>query len=91
MKTIQEITKTTADEFGLTVADLRSTSRMAHIVLARHTAIYLACLAQVPKKDIGTWFHRDPRSIYYSVYCVKDRQSVDKAYRKTLEGLLGHS
>lgn len=87
MKTIQQITKTVAEQFGLTVADLRSQSRVERIVQARNAAMYLAHLEQCDRDAIACYFHRHPRTIYYSIACVQERASIDRKYATTITAL----
>lgn len=68
------IQEAVAKYYGLTREHLISTSRLSHIVLPRHIAVFLCCeLTTAPNLHVARWFARDHGSVYHAVRSIRSR------------------
>lgn len=87
--TIAEITKAVARQFGLHPRDLRSKSRRASLVEARHLAILIAreltgaSFARIGKALGG----RDPKTVRHGCLAASDRLANDPALASVAESI----
>ena len=81
--TIDKITKTTAKQMGLKLADMKGKSRKSTTVRARNVAIYLARqLTRTGLKEIGKYFGgRDHTTIAHSVAEIESKIGHDAELR----------
>ena len=88
--TVHEIAKRVSRHFGVTLTDLKSSSRQASLVTARHVAMYLARdLAQTHFAAIGEYFGgRNHASVMYACQRVEEHKDSDPVLRMDLEKLL---
>lgn len=77
------------EHFGVTICQLVSKSRMKHLAVPRHYALYLAymlCARSMP--DLGRRFgNRDHTSILHSVHKIRDLRETDAFVSSTVAAL----
>lgn len=84
--TVATIAQKTADYFGLTVKDLKSTARQQKIAHARHIAVYLAReVLQMSYEAIGEFFSKKHTTIMYSCDLVADKLKTDEDLKISIE------
>lgn len=75
---VAEIQHAVAQHYGLTLADIRSTSRQKRLVRPRQIAMYLARrMTTRSYPEIGLSFHRDHSTIMYAEKHVDWLREVD--------------
>jgi chromosomal replication initiator protein len=79
----------TARYFGLTLADLKSSSRQRHLVEARAVAMYLARrLTKLSLDQIGAYFgQRDHTTVLHSCRRTQELQTTDTVTRQAVASL----
>ncbi|CAH2029825.1 chromosomal replication initiator protein DnaA [Trichlorobacter ammonificans] len=84
---IELIQKTTADYFGLKVADLKSEKRLKALVQARQIALWLCRdLTTASYPDIGSKFGgKDHSTVIYSVNKIERQMAEDSYLMSTIE------
>jgi len=87
-RSIDEIMRLTARCYELSVDDLRSRSRRAHIVKPRHFAMYLCRrYTDASLKEIGRAFGRDHTSVMHALHAVERRTAEKPQLRYEFEAL----
>jgi chromosomal replication initiation ATPase DnaA len=87
-ESMQAVTDMVANEFGVSVRDLRSTSRREVYVVPRHVAFYLLREELKGKlNEIGRLFDRDHGSVLHGANRVQDRIDVDPRFAVRIEEL----
>ena len=87
---IDIVAKNTAEFFGLTVKDLKSTARQQKIAHARHIAVYLSReLLNMSYEAIGEFFAKKHTTIMYSCDLVTEKLKTDNDLQNTLEEIKG--
>lgn len=87
---INIVAKNTAEFFGLTVKDLKSTARQQKIAHARHIAVYLSReLLNMSYEAIGEFFAKKHTTIMYSCDLVTEKLKTDNDLQNTLEEIKG--
>jgi chromosomal replication initiator protein len=77
-RTVLEIQQATCDEFGISLDDLRSTSRAAGIAWARQVAMYLSReLTDATLPAIGRAFERNHTTVMHACRKTAERMSAD--------------
>ena len=78
-----------ADRFGVTLRDLRSTTRRQTIVEPRHLAMHLArSLTGLSFQAIGAYFGgRDPATVRHACQTAADRLAADPALAAAVAAL----
>lgn len=86
--TVELVAKNTAEYFGLTVKDLKSTARQQKVANARQIAIYLAReVLQMSYEAVGEFFVKKHSTVMYSCDLVKDKLKVDTEFQSTVEDI----
>jgi chromosomal replication initiator protein len=86
---VNAVQRTVADYYGITVAELVSTSRVARLAWPRQVAMHLAReLTGAPLNAIGSAFGgRNHTTIHYACARVSDRMLDDQTVAHTLDEL----
>lgn len=83
---VAAIMRAAAEEFGVTVTDMRSMRRPANVVLARQVAAYLAReLTTHSMPDLGRRLGRDHSTIHHSVHKIGALVRVDPELAARIE------
>jgi chromosomal replication initiator protein len=79
--TLEEIARAVAGKFGLTLRDLKGSTRRAVVAEGRHLAMYLARRhTTLSFRAIGTYFgNRDPATVRHACAVAADRIASDPA------------
>jgi chromosomal replication initiator protein len=82
--TIEQITKSAAKYFGISVADIKSKSRHKDFTRPRHIAMYLARkVLNAKQEEIGRFFGgRDHSSVIHAVNKIEEKIRTDKSLSK---------
>lgn len=87
--TMEQISEVVAEEFGVSVAELKSKSRLRRMCAPRQVAMWLGRkLTLGSLEDIGRFFERDHTTVLYGMNRVYDRMTRDKFFRESLETLV---
>jgi chromosomal replication initiator protein len=87
-RSIEEIMELTARCYEMSVEDLRSRSRRAHVVKPRHFAMYLCRrYTDASLKEIGRAFGRDHTSVMHALQAVEKRTVEKPQVRYEFEAL----
>jgi len=79
-RTVEEIQATTCDAFGVTLDEMRSSSRVAKVAWARQVAMYLAReLTDDTLPAIGRAFGRNHTTVLHACKRTADRMASDRA------------
>lgn len=86
---IRRCMEVACEHYGVTMEEMLSRNRLAHVAWARQVAIYMA-MTTTRYKDlqVGAAFIRERTNIVYAVSAVKDRMSTDKAIKAEVEKLI---
>jgi chromosomal replication initiator protein len=78
-RTVQEIQERTCEAFGVSLADLRSSSRAAAVAWARQVAMYLSReLTDATLPAIGRAFGRNHTTVLHACRRTADRMAADR-------------
>jgi chromosomal replication initiator protein len=87
-RTVLEIQQATCNEFGITIEELRSSSRAAGVAWARQVAMYLAReLTDATLPAIGRAFDRNHTTVMHAVRRTTERMSADPSAFDAVERL----
>ena len=87
--TIDDIQKVVAEEYGITIEDLRSKQRKERLVFPRHIAIYLAHeLTDLSWTDIGNAFNKDHSTTIHACEKIKSMVSTDPYFAETINRII---
>lgn len=87
--TIQDIQEVVAEEYGITVDELRSKQRKERFVFPRHIAIYLAHeLTDLSWTDIGEAFNKDHSTTIHACEKIKTMVANDPYFAETINKLI---
>ncbi len=89
--TTEAIARAVATRFGVSLRDLRSSSRRQALTVPRHLAIHLSReLTGQSFATLGTYFgHRDPATIRHACAVTADRLNTDPALLAVAEAIAG--
>ena len=82
---LEEISKKTADFYGVSVDDFLSSSRSQKISAARHVAVYLSReITQKSFESIAKFFNKKHTTMLYSYEKIRDDLKVNKELEKSI-------
>lgn len=89
--TLAEVTRLTANAFGVSVAELRGPGRSQSVSLARQTAMSIAReLLEVKLLEIGEYFHRGNHStVIHACRKIERQRREDPLLQSRIESILG--
>ena len=87
--TIADVQETVAEFYGIDPALLQGLSRVAHIVKARHIAIFIS-MHTLPLLDIqvARHFGRHHTTGVYVRQAIRDRLDTDAAFRREFDAIV---
>ena len=87
---LSDVTRAVVNEFGISVARIRSKNRSQELVLARQCAMYLAReLTDKRLEEIGRYFgNRDHATVVYACHRIKARSQESAELRRQLAQIL---
>lgn len=87
--TIEDIQKVVAEEYGITVEELRSKQRKERLVFPRHIAIYIAHeLTDLSWTDIGNAFNKDHSTTIHASEKIKTMVANDPYFAETVNKII---
>lgn len=87
--TIEDIQKVVAEEYGITVEELKSKQRKERLVFPRHIAIYIAHeLTDMSWTDIGEAFNKDHSTTIHACEKIKTMVANDPYFAETVNKII---
>lgn len=86
--TIEDVAKTVAGYYGVTVDDFKSSSRNQKVSSSRHVAVYLAReMTEKSFECIAEYFNKKHTTMLYSYEKIKDELKLNKELERTISDL----
>jgi len=87
--TSQDLDHNCFDSFGVSLWDIKSTSRLRDLVIPRQIFHYLLSrFCSKNKSDIGNYYNRNHSTVIYSIYAVEDLYGFDRLYTKHFKSII---
>ncbi len=88
--TVDFIQRCVAEEFGLTLHDLKTRRRTRHIVVPRQVAMYISReLTDLSLPEIGEYFGgKDHTTVLHSINKIKEQMTRDEALKEKIDTII---
>ena len=83
--TVEDVAKATADYYGVSISDFKSSARSQKISASRHVAVYLAReITEKSFESIAEFFNKKHTTMLYSYEKIKDELKVSKELERAV-------